>query len=206
MINLIWVMVCTMLVFFMQVGFALLEVGSVQSKNAKSILIKNLLDGSVGSLAWWAFGYGLAYGPNGNVLCGGSWFFFNDASEEVFRGMPDYAHFLFQWAFATTAATIVSGSIAERCNPTSYLIFSGFITAFFYPLAVHWVWSDNAWLAGKKERKNFAWLGFFTILTPSICACRYGVQGFRWLRACSHCRGGQRFDGRHSSWTEDREV
>ncbi|GMH94043.1 hypothetical protein TrVE_jg6168 [Triparma verrucosa] len=147
MINLIWVMVCTMLVFFMQVGFALLEVGSVQSKNAKSILIKNLLDGSVGSLAWWAFGYGLAYGPNGNVLCGGSWFFFNDASEEVFRGMPDYAHFLFQWAFATTAATIVSGSIAERCNPTSYLIFSGFITAFFYPLAVHWVWSDNAWLA-----------------------------------------------------------
>ncbi|GMI11095.1 hypothetical protein TrLO_g10091 [Triparma laevis f. longispina] len=157
-INILWMMICTMLVFFMQVGFALLEVGSVQSKNAKSILIKNLLDGSVGSLAWWAFGYGLAYGPDGNFLCGGSWFFFNDESEDTFRGLPDYAHFLFQWAFATTAATIVSGSIAERCNPTSYLIFSGFITAFFYPIAVHWTWSDQAWLANLGF-KDFAGCG-----------------------------------------------
>ena len=126
----------------MQIGFALLEVGSVQSKNAKSILVKNLLDASVGTLAWWVFGYGLAYGGGADsaVIMGTSEFFTSDYQD------PNYLWFVFQWAFATTAATIVSGSVAERCNPTAYLIFSLFVTAFFYPIAVHWIWSENAWL------------------------------------------------------------
>jgi Amt family ammonium transporter len=154
LIDVMWVMLAAMLVFFMQVGFALLEVGSVQAKNAKSILIKNLLDGAVGTCAWWMFGWGLAYGGGSNagpVI--GSPKEFLVTTSRLSGGTDDaslakqYANFFFQWAFATTAATIVSGSVAERCHPTAYLIFSFAITAVIYPVVVHWVWSDNAWLA-----------------------------------------------------------
>jgi len=85
MVDTLFITVCTAMVFLMQAGFALLEVGSVQSKNAKSILIKNLLDGGVGSLAWWVFGYGSAFGTNGgkNGFIGTSGFFISDSSSEV---------------------------------------------------------------------------------------------------------------------------
>jgi Amt family ammonium transporter len=151
MIDTMFIAVCTSMVFLMQAGFALLEVGSVQMKNAKSILIKNLLDGSVGSIAWWSFGYGIAFGGSGddnpNGIIGTSGFFLNGSSGELTREWNAYIVWAFQWAFATTSATIVSGCVAERMNPSSYLIFSGFITGFFYPVIVHWVWNEHGWLS-----------------------------------------------------------
>jgi Amt family ammonium transporter len=147
-----WVLICAFLVFFMQVGFALLEVGSVQAKNAKSILIKNLLDGAVGTVAWWLFGWGIAFGGQttgddtavaGNL---GELFATNDRIAALADVRNGWAYWFFQWTFATTAATIVSGSMAERCDSSAYLYFSFVMTGFIYPLPVHWCWTDAGWL------------------------------------------------------------
>jgi Amt family ammonium transporter len=190
----------------MQAGFALLEVGSVQMKNAKSILIKNLLDGSVGSIAWWTFGYGIAFGGGGaenpNGIIGTTGFFLNEASSEVNREWNAYISWTFQWAFATTSATIVSGCVAERMNPSSYLIFSAFITAFFYPVIVHWVWSDNGWLnqmgfhdfAGK-IRLSILNYCFSYPLTPPLPRMRASSHG-RWFQ-----RSHRRLVARPKDWT-----
>ena len=106
----------------MQCGFAFLEAGAVRSKNTVNILIKNMLDALIGGISYWAIGWGLAYGADGNAFCGGSEYFsFN---------MPhdNYPSWFFQFVFAATAATIVSGAIAERCNFSAYFAYSILIT------------------------------------------------------------------------------
>jgi len=133
------------LVFFMQAGFAMLCAGSVRSKNTKNILIKNVLDACVGAVAWFLFGYGFAFGttdgtkPNSFI---GSGKFAMKGIESAY----DVAFYLFQWAFSAAAATIVSGSVAERTRFEAYLGYSFFLTAFVYPCVVHWGWSTEGWL------------------------------------------------------------
>merc|ERR1711962_1245132 len=102
----------------MQCGFAFLEAGSVRPKNTVNILIKNMLDAFIGGVSYWAVGYALAYGDNGNPFCGGS-FFFSYGME-----FSHYPGWFFQFVFAATAATIVSGSVAERVQFFAYFVYS----------------------------------------------------------------------------------
>jgi len=138
------------LVFFMQAGFAMLCAGSVRSKNTKNILIKNVLDACVGAFAWFIFGYGFAFGtteghkPNS----------FLGSGNFAMKGISDsygVAFYLFQWAFSAAAATIVSGSVAERTKFEAYLGYSFFLTAFVYPAVVHWSWTETGWLGPWRE-------------------------------------------------------
>eukprot|EP00121_Abeoforma_whisleri_P007349 Awhi_evm2s6708 len=127
-------------VFLMQLGFAFLEAGSVRSKNTTNILLKNLLDAVLGALSYWAFGWAFAYG-NGNTFIGHSNFFLADFDR------TRYAEWFFQFVFAATAATIVSGAVAERCSFVAYISYSIFITGFVYPVGTHWAWDATGWLA-----------------------------------------------------------
>ncbi len=143
-INTVWVLVTAFLVFFMQAGFAFLEAGSTNEKNTVSILMKNVLDFSVGTIAFWAFGYALMYG-NGTPLVGTSQFFLIGLDYD--GNVPGMAFWLFQLMFAGTAATIVSGAMAERTRFVVYLAISVVITGLIYPVFGHWAWSDIGWLA-----------------------------------------------------------
>ena len=138
-----WLMIAAFLVFFMQLGFAMVEAGFVRAKNTTNILMKNVLDACIGGLVFFAIGFGLAYGVDdsgdANKLFGFGNFFLAD--------FDSYAFWIFQFAFAATAATIVSGSMAERTKFSAYLIYTTFISALIYPIVVHWAWDANGWLA-----------------------------------------------------------
>ena len=120
-----FLIVMGIVVFLMQCGFAFLEAGAVRSKNAVNILIKNMLDALIGGLSYWAIGWGLAYGPGGNPFCGGSEFFSFNMEH------TSYPSWFFQFVFAATAATIISGAVAERCHFYSYFAYSIIITGNF---------------------------------------------------------------------------
>lgn len=146
----VWVMVAAFLVFWMQAGFAYVEGGLTRAKNTNNIMMKNLMDFCVGSLAYWVIGFGLMFGA-GNGFVGTSGFFLIEKTKDTFAslswtGVPLCAKFMFQLVFAATAATIVSGAMAERTKFTSYLIYSAVISAFVYPIVGHWIWGGG-WLA-----------------------------------------------------------
>ncbi len=141
-INNIWVLVATFLVMFMQAGFAMVEAGFSRTKNTANILTKNLMDFSIGSILFWLIGYTLMYGDSLWGFIGSPTLFFNDS------GIGDYANktdLMFQTVFAATAATIVSGAVAERTKFNAYLIFTIVITVFIYPISGHWKWGGG-WL------------------------------------------------------------
>jgi Amt family ammonium transporter len=138
-IDIAWLLIAGTLVLFMQAGFALVEAGFIRSKNVTNILMKNALDVSLGAIAYWAVGFGLAYGTTEFIdikFFGGGDFF--PGGEDF-----DYATWYFQFAFAATAATIVSGAMAERTKFTAYLIYTVVITALIYPVITHWAWGDG---------------------------------------------------------------
>lgn len=141
-INNLWVLLAAFLVMFMQPGFAMVEAGFTRSKNTANILTKNLLDFSVGSLVFWLVGYTIMYGDSIAGIIGMPNLFFND------NGIGDYANkadLMFQTVFAATAATIVSGAVAERTKFSSYIIFTVVVTLIIYPISGHWKWGGG-WL------------------------------------------------------------
>ncbi|PDV99837.1 ammonium transporter [Candidatus Chloroploca asiatica] len=141
-----WLLLAAFLVFFMQAGFALLEAGATRSKNAVNILMKNLMDFCIAALTFWMIGWGFAYGASAGGFIGVDQFFLGyDAAEA--GGVPILASWLFQVVFAGTAATIVSGALAERTKFSSYLIVSAVMAVLIYPVVVHWVWSGAGWLS-----------------------------------------------------------
>ena len=142
-IDTLWVLVTAALVFFMQAGFALVEAGFTRSKNMVNILYKNLMDFSVGSIVFWIIGFGLMFGSDISGFIGSPNLFFKDGWE---GGIPAEAFLIFQTVFAATAATIVSGAMAERTEFKSYLLFSLVITAVIYPISGHWIWGGG-WLS-----------------------------------------------------------
>lgn len=144
-IDTIWVLLAAFLVFFMQAGFAMVETGFTRAKNAANILTKNLMDFSIGSIFYWMAGFGIMFGTTTLGLFGSDNFFLSGATLATPEGAWQYAYWVFQMVFAATAATIVSGAMAERTKFTSYLIYTGFITAFLYPIAGHWIWGGG-WL------------------------------------------------------------
>ncbi|MCO5556438.1 hypothetical protein L7F22_009987 [Adiantum nelumboides] len=140
------------LVFVMQLGFAMLCAGSVRAKNTMNIMLTNVLDAASGSISYFLFGFGFAFGtsPSGlnNGFIGHQFFGLNSIPNQ-FADM-DYSFFLFQWAFAIAAAGITSGSIAERTQFFAYLVYSSFLTGFVYPIVAHWIWSGDGWLSASK--------------------------------------------------------
>jgi Amt family ammonium transporter len=157
----VWVMVAGMLVFFMNAGFAALETGLCRAKNAVNILAKNFIVFALSSLAFYAIGFGIMFG-NGNGFLGLSGWFIGgadnspatgDAYEGVFAslnwtGVPLYAKFFFQLVFAATAATIVSGAVAERIKFMSFMVFSLILVGVIYAIGGHWTWGGG-WLAAR---------------------------------------------------------
>jgi ammonium transporter, Amt family len=135
-LDIAWTCLAAFLVFFMQAGFACVESGFTRSKNACNIIMKNLLDFSLGSIGWWVIGFGLMFGE------GGSWFGMSHFAAQDYGEGLNHAFFLFQCVFAGTAATIVSGAMAERTKFTTYMVGSLVICAFIYPISGHWYWAS----------------------------------------------------------------
>lgn len=145
-INNIWLLLATFLVMFMQPGFALVEAGFTRSKNTANILMKNLMDFSIGAISYWIIGYSLMYGA-GNLIVGDfSLALFNPVEDSYGAGYSDFSDLMFQTVFAATAATIVSGAMAERTKFNAYLVFSIVITVLIYPVSGHWTWGGG-WLS-----------------------------------------------------------
>lgn len=158
-IDTLWVAIAAFLVFFMNAGFCMLETGFCRQKNAVNVLAKNLIVFALSTVAFWAIGFGLMFG-DGNDFIGLNGFFLvgqdnspavGDAYKGVFgslnwTGVPLAAKFLFQLVFAGTAATIVSGAVAERIKFIDFLIFSVLLVGIAYPITGHWIWGGG-WLA-----------------------------------------------------------
>eukprot|EP00986_Skeletonema_menzelii_P004642 scaffold1607_cov151-Skeletonema_menzelii.AAC.4 len=140
------------MVFFMQAGFAMLCAGSIRAKNVKNIMLKNILDACGGAIGFWTVGYAFAYGGA-------------DSSKLTFIGNADFAlinihdgasliGWFFQFAFAATAATIVAGTVAERCKFEAYIAYSLMLTGFVYPVVAHSIWSSSGFLSAFTDDEN----------------------------------------------------
>ena len=147
LLNVVWTMVGTILIFFMQAGFAMLETGFTRAKNAGNILMKNLMDFVIGSICFFLIGFAVMYGGDGAWI--GTSGFFNPMGladgDGMFRELPIGVFLIFQTVFCGTAATIVSGAMAERTKFIAYLIYSAVVSLLIYPIAGHWIWGGG-WL------------------------------------------------------------
>ena len=155
-LNVVWTLVAAILVFLMQAGFALVETGFTRAKNAANIMMKNLMDFAAGSLAFYVLGAALMFGATKF----GGWFGWGGLgmpSLSTGEGVWDWTFLFFQTMFAATAATIVSGAVAERIEFKSYLIYSVIVSAIVYPISGHWMWGS---LAGAASQGWIERLGF----------------------------------------------
>ena len=143
-LDLVWIMVCAALVMFMQAGFTALESGLTQAKNSINVAIKNITDFIISVLIFWAVGYALMFGESSGGFFGTSGFGLSGMTEA-----SDFASFAFQATFAGTAATIVSGAVAERTKFLAYVVIAVFTICVIYPVSGHWIWNSDGWLAQK---------------------------------------------------------
>ena len=137
-VDMMWVMIGTILVFFMHAGFAMVETGFTRSKNSVNIIMKNLLTLAIGALLYFVVGFALMFGPSAFGLIGTDGFALHDRT--------DIGFFVFQAVFAATCATIISGAVAERMKLSSYLLLVVIMAGFIYPVVGHWVWGGG-WLS-----------------------------------------------------------
>jgi ammonium transporter, Amt family len=164
--DIVWTILCAALVFFMQAGFAMVETGFTRAKNAGNIMMKNLMDFCIGGVAYWAIGFGLMFGLS-NGWTGGSLFFFSPDNAGI-DGQWGYTFWVFQVVFAATAATIVSGAMAERTKFSAYLVYSFFISLVIYPVFGHWAWG-NLFVTGNVDSGSWlAKMGFIDFAGSSV--------------------------------------
>ena len=145
----VWTLLAGVLVMFMQAGFAMLTAGFTRAKNACNMLMKNLMDFSFGTIAYWIIGFGIMFGA-GNAFFGTSGFFLKDTGATFasldWSSVPLEGKYFFQLVFCATAATIVAGAMAERTKFIAYIFYSIVICAIIYPVVGHWIWGGG-WLA-----------------------------------------------------------
>ena len=141
--DVIWTLVAAFMVFFMQAGFALCEAGLTRAKNTGNILMKNMMDFCIGTPCYWIVGFGIMFGGTG-ALIGGFDPFIRGSYD--FGGLPLWVYVVFQTVFCATAATIVSGSMAERTKFSAYCVYSAAISLIVYPISGHWIWGGG-WLS-----------------------------------------------------------
>jgi ammonia channel protein AmtB len=146
-LNVVWTLVAAVLVFFMQAGFAMVEAGFTRAKNAVNIMMKNLMDFSIGSIGFLLVGFGLMFGVS-NGFFGTTNFGLSGVTGDHWN----YTFFIFQTVFCATAATIVSGAMAERTKFSTYLIYSAVVSMLIYPVFGSWAWGSlldgKGWLEG----------------------------------------------------------
>lgn len=142
----IWIAICTVLVFFMQTGFAMLETGFTRKKNSCNVIMKNIMDFAVGSIFYWILGFGIMFGATTGVV-GVIDLFSNGDCSAASQTIPQPVFMAWQLVFCATSATIVSGAMAERTAFKSYLIYSAVMSAVVYPISGCWIWNANGWLA-----------------------------------------------------------
>lgn len=142
----IWIAICTVLVFFMQTGFAMLETGFTRKKNSCNVIMKNIMDFAVGSIFYWILGFGIMSGATTDVV-GVIDLFSNGDYSAASQTIPQPVFMAWQLVFCATSATIVSGAMAERTAFKSYLIYSAVMSAVVYPISGCWIWNVDGWLA-----------------------------------------------------------
>ncbi len=143
-IDTVWVLLAAFMVFLMQLGFAMVEVGFTRGKNSLNILMKNVVDCCTGAVVYFIVGFAIMFGTSLGGFTGSSGFFLSGAENFDF-GVPTMVFWVFQAVFAATAATIVSGAVAERLKFSAYILSTIFITAITYPIVGHWIWGGG-WL------------------------------------------------------------
>jgi Amt family ammonium transporter len=182
-LQVIWMAMCVMLVFFMQAGFALLESGASRAKNSINVLMKNYMDMCLGGLIFWGVGFG--FGDSSTGWLGSNHFFLQQFTT------AEAIKLAYQTMFAATAATIVSGAVAERMHFTTYLIFSAFVTAVIYPIFGSWAWNEHGWLKA---------LGFVDFAGSTVV---HSIGG--WCALAGIIVLGPRL-GRYSKQGDTREI
>lgn len=145
-VNTLWVLISAALVFFMQAGFAMVETGFTRAKNAGNIIMKNLMDFSIGTPLYWIVGFGIMFGTQSAIFGGIDLFTQGDYTAVLPSGVSFFTFFIFQTVFCATAATIVSGAMAERTKFISYCLYSAAISLIIYPVSGHWIWGGG-WLS-----------------------------------------------------------
>ncbi|CAG1021018.1 partial Ammonium transporter, partial [Patescibacteria group bacterium] len=183
-LQVIWTALCVVLVFFMQAGFAFLEAGAARAKNSVNVMMKNYMDMCLGAVIFWAVGYGFMYGDSLGWLGTTSFFPNNFDSNKAI-------HLAYQTMFAATAATIVSGAVAERIHFFAYLLFSATVSGIIYPVFGSWVWNEHGWL---KQ------LGFVDFAGSTVV---HSIGG--WCALAGIMVLGSRL-GRYSRQGEAREI
>ena len=142
-VDTIWVLLGAILVFFMQSGFTMVEVGFTRNKNTGNLVMKNLMDFCIGSLVYWFLGFGIMFAGSGLFIGGLDFFVRGDYGGTY----PSSAYLIFQTVFCGTAATIISGAMAERTKFQAYCLYSLLMSMIVYPVSGHWIWGGG-WLAG----------------------------------------------------------
>jgi Amt family ammonium transporter len=144
--DMMWTLIASFLIFFMQAGFTLVEVGFTRAKNAGNVVMKNMIDFALGSIGFFLIGYGLMFGSSAAGLFGTGDFFLSHITSAGKVDNWKFANLMFQVVFAATAATIVSGAMSERAKFIGYLFYSLLISTLIYPVVGHWIWGGG-WLA-----------------------------------------------------------
>ncbi|MBP3360577.1 MAG: ammonium transporter [Clostridia bacterium] len=171
-VDALWLFLGGTLVFFMQAGFAMVETGFTRAKNAGNITMKNFVDFMLGSIVYWLIGYGLMWGDSIGGFIGKPALFMNGLSADC-----DYTSLFFQTVFCATAATIVSGAMAERTKFKAYVLYSFLISLFIYPVAGHWVWGGG--FLGNLGFHDFAGSAIVHMLGGTIAFVGAAVLGPR---------------------------
>jgi len=156
--DILWTCLAAFLVFFMQAGFAMVEVGFTRAKNACNIIMKNLMDFGIGTIAFYFVGFGLMFGGTNGGWFGGDHFMFDATKHSAASENWGWAFLLFQTVFCATAATIISGAVAERTKFSAYLVYTILMTLIIYPIFGGWVWG-GLWKPDGVAAVNEAWLG-----------------------------------------------
>ena len=191
-INTCWTLVGAFLVYFMQAGFALCEAGFTRAKNTGNILMKNMMDFCIGTPCYWLIGFGLMFGGTGALIGGFDPFIQGDYSH-LGLDIPLWVYIVFQTVFCATAATIVSGSMAERTNFKAYCVYSAAISLVVYPICGHWMWGGG-------------WLQSIGFHDPERLSGRSGRHHRRLRHRFSLWRFLHRLCGRHPCGAERRVL